>query len=323
MRRFFAAILLLVGAHDAANAARALIGNDADYLSVGSVPCPAITCSLLVRFNPGTLPSQNGALFIETNTTSAAANVARGYVGGSGGAEPQIFVCESANGVAGHQNPTANEYNATASWSANATSIAWQSGLSNPAPQNGWTVFDVTLHKTIGTVTGYNSGTGALGVTAAAFAFSAGTDLLIVSPLVTLNAWQLGGCVWTGTASLAYVNGALVGSNSNANTIPSGINSSQIGAENNNGIGFAYNGSEAEVAVYPCALTSGDETTAQNSSGIPFNQLSLSCAPAAYWPLYGTTSPEPDFSGNGNAMSITGSVPYAQGPWLTPSLGGM
>jgi hypothetical protein len=73
---------------------------------------------------------------------------------------------------------------------------------------------------------------------------------------------------------------------------------------------FNLAGNLAEVGLWNVGLSAG-EITALASGILPYQIRSQSST--GYWPLYGLTSPEPDFSGNANNGTLTGTT-SATGP---------
>lgn len=86
-----------------------------------------------------------------------------------------------------------------------------------------------------------------------------------------------------------------------------------IGARNDDASFF--DGRIAHVCWWDVALTA--EEIAALARGVhPRRVRPGDCV--GYWPILGTSSPEPDFSGNGNAMTLTGSPAVADGPPVEP-----
>jgi len=107
--------------------------------------------------------------------------------------------------------------------------------------------------------------------------------------------------------------GAPVGANS-----PIGLNRTDIAALNIVGVDTSttFPGRLADVAFWNVALT--DAEVLALSTGVRPNKIRPSNL-AAYWPLDGLASPEPDLSGNKNNGTITGTPSQAAGPPISLS----
>lgn len=105
-----------------------------------------------------------------------------------------------------------------------------------------------------------------------------------------------------------YVNGTSVGSVSYSVGSHS-LNTIYLGAVNASGtISYPSQGSFAEGTVWNIDLTANEAKAL--ALGVRSNRLRPASL-KAYWPLFGLQSPEPDLSGNGYNLTITGSVPQA------------
>lgn len=129
-----------------------------------------------------------------------------------------------------------------------------------------------------------------------------------------LNQWSH--CVGTFSSLSswsAYVNGGNVGTNSTAAfPDPTGtLTGTAIGVVINSGHSNPFEGRIGEVGFWNIVLSPAQ--IALLASGVP----ACFVAPAnltGYWPVYGYNSPELDFSGNGNNMTITGALASAAVP---------
>jgi len=125
---------------------------------------------------------------------------------------------------------------------------------------------------------------------------------------VVLNSWQHCACTFVSTTSRAvFLNGAKF-TNAVSATAPSGVNDVALGAMYNiSPDKLFFTGRMAEAAIWNVAL-SDDEIISLSRKFSP--ALVRPTALAAYWPLMGAVSPEPDLKG-GYPLTITGSVPKA------------
>lgn len=127
------------------------------------------------------------------------------------------------------------------------------------------------------------------------------------------NAWFHQAGTWDGTNARNYVNGAetpgspvsVTGSLTNNNL------NLYIGSDPDDVIQLqadSFPGRLADAAFWNAALFAGEVAAlARGVSPLRIRPTAL----LGYWPLFGVGSPEPDYSGNGNNGSITGSVTQA------------
>lgn len=124
-----------------------------------------------------------------------------------------------------------------------------------------------------------------------------------ISP--TTNKWNSGVGAMTGSGQTVWLNGGNSGTNGTTNTL-SGLSLTSIGMLNTNsaGAGSTFTGPIGEVGYWSAGL-SATEASAYNA-GVPPNMIRRGSL-IAYWPVYGALSPEPDESGGGHPMTLTGS----------------
>jgi hypothetical protein len=137
---------------------------------------------------------------------------------------------------------------------------------------------------------------------------------------VTLNKWNSAIGVFSALASrTAYLNGGNAATNSSSpgGGDPTGLlTGTAIGVVINNGHSNPFAGAIADVCFWNVALTPA-EAKLIASPGAPGKFPCYMVRPqniVAYYPLYGGTGNEPDYSGRGNTMLVTGVVPPAPAP---------
>jgi hypothetical protein len=116
------------------------------------------------------------------------------------------------------------------------------------------------------------------------------------------------------TLRAAYLNGGGKGTNTDSRT-PPGLNRTVIGARYLSGGGkdFFTNGDICDAAIWDIALS--DSEVASLASGT--SPLSIQASNLkAYWKLCGDASPEPDASGNGQDLTVTGATQSSNPPLL-------
>ena len=116
---------------------------------------------------------------------------------------------------------------------------------------------------------------------------------------ITQGQWHHACGVWAAaTDRRAFIDGGSKGTNT-TNRSPSGMNRTQIGQSENNT--NRHSGLIAEAAIWNVALTDGEVATL--AAGISPLRVRPS-ALVGYWPLFGTSSPENDYSGKNNDMTL-------------------
>lgn len=132
----------------------------------------------------------------------------------------------------------------------------------------------------------------------------------LTSNTITLSTWQHGAIIAASAASrTAVLNGdwANRGTNTVSGT-PSGINRTTIGRWDGSSAFDPFDGRIAEACLWDVALVQ-DEIEALNRGVAPYRVRPQNVA--AYWPLVGTDSPEPDWSGGGFGLTLFGSPALA------------
>lgn len=169
------------------------------------------------------------------------------------------------------------------------------------------------------------------------FSVTAATTNLVrqaSNSVITTSAWQHVILTWDGSGTAAnvhfYVNGTepsyatttdMVGS-------PTDNSAASLLIGNNPAATRTFNGGIAEVATWSAVL--GAQEIAILASGYTAGHVRPDIL-TGYWPLYGTSSPEPDVSGFNNHGTLTGTArldhpPVTQHPfsrprrvWFTPA----
>ena len=135
------------------------------------------------------------------------------------------------------------------------------------------------------------------------------------------NAWNHACGVFTSsTDRAAFLNGANKGTNATS-VAPTGIVLTRIGASPVTSGGSPFqlmSGRIAEAAIWNVALTDAEVAAlARGVSPLRIRRASLQ----GYWPVYGTGSPEPDYSGTALHMTLTGTPAVADHAPVMPSWG--
>ena len=136
-----------------------------------------------------------------------------------------------------------------------------------------------------------------------------GTGSAASGGTVTTGAWHHAAATFFSTTSRnAWLNGVGGATDTTACANPTGPNQAGLSA---GGLGQTYfNGAIAEAAIWDVALTAAEiATLARGVSPLLVRPGSL----LAYWPVYGTQSPEPDLKGAA-ALTITGTATAAAHP---------
>jgi hypothetical protein len=123
------------------------------------------------------------------------------------------------------------------------------------------------------------------------------------SATYTANAWHHAAAVFAATNSRAvYLDGGNKVSSTTSAGSPAGLNLTQLGT--GPGLSF-YAGILAEVALWNVALT--DQEINCLAMGVRPNRV-RSGNIIAYWPLFGLNSPDVDYSGSKQNLTVTGTA---------------
>ncbi len=130
------------------------------------------------------------------------------------------------------------------------------------------------------------------------------------------NTWHHAAGVWVANNNrAAFIDGGSKGTNAN-NRTPGGFDRIRIGSRGDSTPSNYFNGRIAEAAIYNVALS--DAEVAVLASGVS----PLRVRPGnlkGYWPIFGA-SPETDFSGQGNPLTVTQATVADHAP-VAPSFG--
>lgn len=138
------------------------------------------------------------------------------------------------------------------------------------------------------------------------------------------NTWYHHGATWDGANLRNYVDGVETASSPSAATGTMGTNALNlaIGADPEEFAALqasSFPGRLAEPAIWNVAASAGEMAAlARGVSPLRIRPTAL----LGYWPLFGVGSPEPDYSGNGNNGTITGSVTQADHAPVQAPFGG-
>lgn len=135
------------------------------------------------------------------------------------------------------------------------------------------------------------------------FTINANTSGVNGSTVVSAGVWyHVAGVFTSATARTLFVNGSSEGTN-NANTTPSGVNNTTLGARYSAGsLGLYFDGEVAEATVWNVALSAGEIASLAAGAWPPGIQAANL---VDHWILAGFSSPEPN-AANGNAMVVNG-----------------
>lgn len=135
---------------------------------------------------------------------------------------------------------------------------------------------------------------------------ASGSGTAAASGLLVTNQWQhVAGTSANAASRACYRGGANKGTDATSIAFGSTINRTGLMHNARMDQDMVLNGSQAESAIWNVVLT--DDEILQLSKGIrplfirPNNLV-------GYWPIYGTESPERDFSKNRNAMTVVGTA---------------
>lgn len=119
--------------------------------------------------------------------------------------------------------------------------------------------------------------------------------------ITVANAWHHAAVVYSSaSARSAYVDGGSKGSSSGTSVTPTAPVNCTVGASTAGASGYT-NGRIAEAAVWNVGLTDGEVLSL--SQGVMPYRVRRS-ALVAYWPLFGSASPEPDLSGHARNLTL-------------------
>lgn len=128
------------------------------------------------------------------------------------------------------------------------------------------------------------------------------------STTYTTGAWHHGAAVFASSSSrAAYLDGGNKGTNASGGT-NAGVNLTQIGVGPSSKF---FNGSLAEIAIWNVVLT--DAEIAALATGVRPNRV-RGANIVAYWPLFGLNSPDIDYSGNKQNLTVTGTTQANHAP---------
>jgi hypothetical protein len=151
--------------------------------------------------------------------------------------------------------------------------------------------------------------TGNLRVIASSAAGGTTTGAISTTGL-TAGVWGHACCTFgptTGTDRAAYANGGGKATNT-TNRAPAGIDTFAVGRHSVLTPGSYFDGIIAEVGLWNVQLTDA-EVLALARGAHPLSIRSASLV--GYWPLWGTSSPEVDYTRNGNDLTVNGSPAVA------------
>lgn len=138
----------------------------------------------------------------------------------------------------------------------------------------------------------------------------------LTSTSATINTWHYATGVFTSSTSRdVFIDGGGKGSNTDT-FAPSGVNRVSVGRKGGPTPADYFSGRIAEAAIWDVALT--DVEVAVLATGVS----PLRVRPAnlkGYWPIFGA-SPETDYSGQGNNLTVTGATIADHAP-VAPQFG--
>ena len=138
----------------------------------------------------------------------------------------------------------------------------------------------------------------------------------ITTTAFSAGVWQhVLGVELSSSSRAVYLNGGGKGTNTTL-VEPTGLNRTSIGVRNRLSDTFFFDGLLAECCVFNDDLSDAEAVMLAN--GLHPFALRLGSL-VGYWPIYGHASPEVDWSGNGNNMTVTGTT-VADHIYTTPPL---
>lgn len=136
---------------------------------------------------------------------------------------------------------------------------------------------------------------------------SAGIDQVSSGSAIGTGAWSAIGMRKNGTgvgALAVFRNGVLDGSATSNRIIQDTANILRFGARSDSASTEPFDGALAEIAIWDAALSDGEMAAlAKGVSPRLFRPGNLK----GYWPLWGSSSPERDYSGGGSHATLNGS----------------
>lgn len=136
----------------------------------------------------------------------------------------------------------------------------------------------------------------------------------VTTATVGVNAWHhCAGVFASATLRTVYLDGGNSATNTTSGT-PTGLNQIGIGQQWTTAHFLLWNGLLAECAIWNAALSAG-EVAALAGGRLPRHVRPQSLQ--GYWPLWGLLANEPDLSGQGQTMTVTGATPGNHAPVTT------
>jgi hypothetical protein len=131
----------------------------------------------------------------------------------------------------------------------------------------------------------------------------------------TLNAWNHGCAVYaSATSRTIYLNGGNSATNT-ASRVPSGVDSIAVGHSYWSTRANFLNGRLADAAIWNVALSATEaEALARGVSPLRIRPGNL----VAYWPIFGTASPEIDVSRGAYPLTLSGTAVAEHAPVMAP-----
>ena len=145
---------------------------------------------------------------------------------------------------------------------------------------------------------------------------------------VTTGVWAHACAVFrTDSDRSAYLNGGNRATDTTTVELPIGLNATAIGARPSSVVADFFDGDIAEAAIWNVDI--GDTAIALLARGVSPLRIRRPNL-VAYWPLFGTGAPEPDYTGFGRHLTVTGATWAAHAPvmaawgfdWPFPTLPG-
>ena len=130
------------------------------------------------------------------------------------------------------------------------------------------------------------------------------------------NTWHQAGWVGASTTdNRAFIDGGSKGTSAFAREAIPAIDRASIGRSGDSTPSLYMSGRVAEVGFWNVALS--DNEMASLGAGISPSRVRTGNL-VGYWPCYGAASPEVDFSGGGNNMTVTGATQANHAPVAPP-----
>jgi concanavalin A-like lectin/glucanase superfamily protein len=135
------------------------------------------------------------------------------------------------------------------------------------------------------------------------------TDAVAAASL-TVGAWSHVACSFGSSSNFVYLNGVKSTAATPSSKTGSSSPATFVGALDASGVTYYWDGDLAEFAIYNATLTDAEVT--QLAAGNPASAVRAANL-AAYYPILGTTSPEPDVQG-GTGLTLFGAPTSAPHP---------